>query len=552
MENKTTTLIVGAGPAGLACAIRLKRQLPSHEVVVIDKAENPGGHNLSGAVLETASIEALLDDCCPGWRENETGKELLGRRVKDDRVLFCAGAKMAFDVSPLVATSKALGLKIGQMSHRGDAIVSISMLTKWMTRLALEKGVEVIHGFAAKELLWDNAADRAAGVILADQGLEADGSKLPGFLTGETILADTIALAEGCDGLLTEQFIKKAGLERKHPQLFSIGVKEIIRVSPEQYAAFGGNRVVHAMGYPLWAPFIGPSLFGGGILYAMGDDRIAVGMIVALDWKYADFNPQNALTAFKNHGFVNPFLANGKVVEAGARMIPEGGWRALPRDKRGNLGHSNVLLLGDGAGLVNMIKIKGLHNAISSGSLAGTAIAETAGKPSDAALSYSDKLKNSPIEKEMRGASKFRQLVAKLGPTLGFPLSIVSDLLPDFSVEEDYHSMKPSAPPCPVKPAGVFDKMTFTALAGTRHREGQPSHLSILDRTVCDKKCRPVYAAPCVVFCPAGVYEDIRGEIRPANPSNCLHCKTCQRKCPFDNIRWTVPEGGGGPRYSGM
>lgn len=550
MENRVQTLIVGAGPAGLSCALRLKTLCPSNEVVVIDKAEIHGGHNLSGAVLETGPIEALLDECKPGWRDDAAGKELLERRVTNDKILFLAGKKTAIDVSSFIGAAKTLGLKIGQMQHLGDAIVSVSKLTKWMTRLALEKGVEVVHGFAAKELLWDEKSDRANGVTLVDQGLEADGSKSPGFLAGETVLADTVVLAEGCDGLLTEQFIKKAGLKRNHPQMFSVGVKEVVRVTPEQYKKFGEGRVVHAMGYPLWTPFIGPSLFGGGILYAMGEDRIAVGMIVGLDWKYRDFNPQNALTAFKEHGFVHSFLGGGRVVEAGAKMIPEGGRRALPRDKQGNLGHANVLLIGDGAGLVNMIKIKGLHNAIESGSLAAAAIAGSANDTCAAAAVYTWKLAGSPVEKEMRGASKFRQIVARLGPTFGFPLSIIDGILPDFSVEEDFNTMTAST--CPIKQDAPFDKMTFTALAGTHHREGQPGHLSILDRAVCDNKCRPSFAAPCVCFCPAGVYEEIQGEIKPANPSNCLHCKTCQRKCPFDNIRWTVPEGGGGPRYSGM
>lgn len=550
MGNRVQTLVVGAGPAGLSCALRLKTLLPSREIVVIDKAEVPGGHNLSGAVMEIASLEALLDECNPGWREDAAGKKLLEHRVIDDRVLFLAGKKASVDVSPFIGAAKTLGLKIGQMQHRGDAIVSVGKLTEWMTRLALEKGVEVVHGFAAKEILWNNATGRADGVTLADQGLESDGSTSPGFLAGETVFADDIVLAEGCDGLLTEQFVQKAGLTRNHPQMFSIGVKELVQVNPEQYKKFGDGRVVHAMGYPLWTPFVGPSLFGGGIMYAMGNDRIAVGMIVALDWKYRDFNPQNALVAFKEHDFVKSFLSGGKVVAAGAKMIPEGGWRALPRDSSGNLGRSNVLLVGDGAGLVNMIKIKGLHNAVLSGSLAAAALAESADDPTAGALIYTRKLAGSSVAKEMCAASKFRQLVAKLGPTVGFPLSIVDGILPDFSAEEDFHAMTRST--SPVKGNVPFDKMTFTALAGTHHREGQPSHLSILDRSVCEKKCRPVFAAPCVCFCPAGVYEDIHGEIKPANPSNCLHCKTCQRKCPFDNIRWTVPEGGGGPKYTEM
>jgi electron-transferring-flavoprotein dehydrogenase len=550
MEIKVTTLIVGAGPAGLACALRLKILHPGHDVVVIDKEDGPGNHACSGAVLETASLETLLDGCVPGWRDDPVAKEILSRRVDRDDVVFLAGKKHALPMTPVLTAAALLGLSPGQMLHTGNAIVSLSRLTKWMAGCAQEKGVDILYGFAAKEILWDGSANRASGVVLADQGRESDGSKLSSFLPGETVLADTVVLAEGCDGLLTEQLVQKAGLKRGHVQLYSIGVKELIQISPKQYAAFGQGRVVHAMGYPLWTPILGPSLFGGGILYAMNENRLAVGMIVGLDWKYPDFNPQEALQAFKEHAVVNQFIEGGKVVEAGAKMIPEGGYRALPRDKNGNLGCSNVLILGDGAGLVNMVKIKGIHNAVESGSIAAVAIFESRGRPYDSAAAYTRVLEQSNVGKEMRSASKYRQTVAKFGPSVGFPLSIVGGFMPDLAVEEDYRTMKKSS--YPFKTKSRFDKMSFVALAGSHHREGQPSHLTILNREVCDKQCRGLFNAPCITFCPAGVYEEINGEVKPANPSNCLHCKTCQRKCPFDNIRWTVPEGGGGPRYKDM
>jgi electron-transferring-flavoprotein dehydrogenase len=544
------TVIIGAGPAGLSCAMRLKTLKPSHTVVVIDKSEILGGHNLSGAVLETAGLESLLDDCAPKWRDDATGAEILGRRVQNDSILFLARNGLALDLSPLLYAAKALGLSVGSMVHKNDAIVSVSRLTKWLAALASGTGVEVITGFAARELLWDSGSGRARGVKLADQGLQADGSKLPSFLEGETIYADSVVLAEGTDGLLTEQLVQKAGLCRRHVQMYSIGVKEIIEVSPEQFKKFGANRVVSALGYPLWAPFIGPAMFGGGILYAMEENRLAVGMLVGLDWKYHDFNPQDALSAFKAHSFIKQFIDGGKVMEAGAKMIPEAGIRALPRDRDGNLGISNVLPIGDAAGLVNMVKIKGLHNAIESGRIAAEAIAEKQDQPADLARSYTRNFSRSNMEKEMRSASKFRQTVAALGPALGFPLSIAGSLLPDFRVHEDFRTMTKAS--YPLRAGSKFDKMTFASLTGTHHREGQPSHLTILVRETCDKKCRPAFKAPCITFCPAGVYEEIQGVVKPANPSNCLHCKTCQRKCPFDNIRWTVPEGGGGPRYSRM
>jgi electron-transferring-flavoprotein dehydrogenase len=358
-------------------------------------------------------------------------------------------------------------------------------------------------------------------------------------------------LAEGCDGLLTEKFIEKANLRRQSPQLYSVGVKELIKVSSEQYNKFTSGRVVHAMGYPIWTPVIGPGMFGGGIVYAGAQEHLSVGMIVGADWKCCDFNPQDALTNFKNHRFVRQFIDGGEVVEAGTKMIPEGGYYAIPRDtKTGSIGKANVMILGDSAGFVNMLKIKGLHNAIDSGILAAEAIVRAFNNPEAAATSYTELIKRSNVAKEMKSAKNFRQAVSKFGPLQGMPLSVLGGLLPKFEVEKDYEAM--TAARYRFKPGQKFDKDTFTAMAATEHREEEPSHLTILDAEICTTKCTPVFDSPCITFCPAGVYETVHDEVKPANPSNCLHCKTCQRKCPFDNIRWTAPEGGGGPRYKRM
>ncbi|MHC4665707.1 MAG: 4Fe-4S dicluster domain-containing protein, partial [Planctomycetota bacterium] len=311
------------------------------------------------------------------------------------------------------------------------------------------------------------------------------------------------------------------------------------------------GRVVHAMGCPIWTPLIGPGMFGGGIIYAGLQDHLSVGMIVGADWKYCDFNPQDALTRFKSHRFVKQFIDGGTVVEAGAKMIPEGGYYAIPRDPDTNsIGKANVMILGDSAGFVNMLKIKGLHNAIDSGIQAAIAVAENLDTPHAAAAAYTDLIEESNVAKEMKSARNFRQTVAKFGPLQGMPLSVFGGLLPEFDIEEDYKVM--TAARYRLKPNQNFDKDTFTAVAATEHREEQPSHLTILDSAICENNCTPRFDSPCITFCPAGVYETIQGEVKPANPSNCLHCKTCQRKCPFDNIRWTAPEGSGGPRYKRM
>jgi electron-transferring-flavoprotein dehydrogenase len=547
--NKVSILVVGAGPAGLAAAIALKKTKPELDVCVVDKAAEPGNHNLSGAVVERDSLRRLLDMAVPDWQNSEQAKQILGREVEVDDVLFMTRS-MAVKINPMISLGKMLHLGFGQMAHHGDYVLSISKLTKWLSEIAQQAGVEVLHGFAVEDILVE-ATGKATGVKLVDQGRDKEGHPLPNFLAGETINADIIILAEGCDGLVTETFIKKAGLRRKADQLYSVGVKEIIKIKPELYAKFGDNRVIHAMGYPLWTPLAGPNMFGGGIMYSCGDNHVSVGMIVGLDWKYRDFNPQDALTHFKNHPYVKQFIDGGTVVAAGAKMIPEGGFRAVPRDPMTSaIGKSNVLILGDSAGFVNMNKIKGLHNAIESGMIAAKAIAASANNPEGVALRYTQMLDTSSVAKEMHSAENFRQTVAKFGPTIGFPLSAVSGILPRFKVEPDYKEMTTKC--YKYKGNKEFDKDTFTAMAATAHREEQPSHLSITDSTICKQKCTPNFDSPCITFCPAGVYEDIHGTVKPANPSNCLHCKTCQRKCPFDNIRWTVPEGSGGPRYKIM
>jgi len=305
------------------------------------------------------------------------------------------------------------------------------------------------------------------------------------------------------------------------------------------------------MGYPIWTPIVGPGMFGGAIMYPGIKDHICVGMVVGADWKYYNFNPQDALTNFKQHKFVRKFIDGGTVVEAGAKMIPEGGYRAIPRDeKTGAIGRGNVMILGDSAGFVNILKIKGLHNAIDSGIKSAKAIVETFDNPQAAALKYTELVDGSNIGREMESAKNFRQTVAKFGPLQGMPLSALGDLLPKFEVENDYEAMARAS--YRLKGGAEFDKDTFTAMAATEHREDQPSHLRILDDNICEKECAAKFDKACITFCPAGVYETISGQLKPANPSNCLHCKTCQRKCPYDNIRWTVPEGGGGPRYKRM
>jgi len=549
--NRVSVLVVGAGPAGLAAAIQLKVIKREIDVCIVEKSADLGNHNLSGAVLEAEPLHTLLDSAVPGWQDTDAAREVLASKIDKDNIMFLLGTKLAFNIFFAIKLSKIFRLGFGQMIHKGDYSVSISKLTKWMGQIAKDLGAEVLTGFAAEDIVLDESSGRATGVKLVDQGLDKEGNRQPNYVEGEIINADFVVLAEGCDGLLTEKFVEKANLQRQSPQLYSVGVKELIKVSEEQYKKFSNTRVVHAMGYPIWTPVIGPGMFGGGIVYAGVQEHLSVGMIVGADWKYCNFNPQDALSNFKNHRFVKKFIDGGEVVEAGAKMIPEGGYYAIPRDpETGSIGKGNVMILGDSAGFVNMLKIKGLHNAIDSGIQAAKAIADTFNNGRQAASRYTELVEQSNIAKEMKSARNFRQTVAKFGPLQGMPLSVFGGLLPKYNIEKDYEAMTVAR--YRHKPNHNFDKDTFTAMAATEHREEEPSHLTILDKTICENKCTPVFSSPCITFCPAGVYETIHDEVKPANPSNCLHCKTCQRKCPFDNIRWTVPEGGGGPRYKRM
>jgi electron-transferring-flavoprotein dehydrogenase len=548
--GRTSVLVVGAGPAGLATAIQLKVQKPDIDVCVIEKSADLGNHNLSGAVLEREPLHTLLDAAAPGWKDSDIARDVLANVIDKDDIMFLPGSNTSFNILFALKLARTFGLGFGQMIHEGDYSISISKLTKWLGQIAKGLGVEVLTGFSVFDIHVDSTG-RASGVKLVDRGLNKEGHKQPNYSEGETISADFIVLAEGCDGLVTEKFVTKAGLRRQCPQLFSVGVKELINVSEEQYKKFTTGRVVHAMGYPIWKPVIGPGMFGGGIVYAGSANHLSVGMIVGADWKYCNFNVQDALVNFKNHSFVKQFIDGGTVVEAGAKMIPEGGYYAIPRDPQtSSIGKANVMILGDSAGFVNMHKIKGLHNAIDSGMQAAKAIIQNLESPDKAAVTYTESVEKSNIGKEMRGAKNFRQTVARFGPLQGMPLSILGGLLPKYETEEDYKAMTIAG--YRLKPDQSFDKDTFTAVAATAHREEEPSHLTILDSNICKTKCTPLYGSPCITFCPAGVYETIHDVVKPANPSNCLHCKTCQRKCPFNNIRWTVPEGGGGPRYKRM
>jgi len=517
-------LVVGAGPAGLGAAIRAKTAAKAAgrevSVAVLDKAPAAGNHTLSGAAFEAA----VLDDLLPGWKELRHPFTAGLVAVEHDDMYFLR-KNAANRIPPLVVPSR--------MHHAGDYIISISRLAAFLAEQAEAAGVELYHGYTARSLIVEDGAVR--GVTLAEVGLAPDGTAKGNHLPAEEVRAGVTILADGTHGVLSTEFAERFGRGR-NPQAYSLGMKAIVQF-PEA-SPFGTNRVMHTLGYP--NP---PSVFGGGFLYAISEKTVAVGLILGLDWKYGDLNPQREFETYRAHPFISRLLTGGVTVATGAKTIPEGGLESM-----GALSAPGAMVAGDGAGFVNMEKIKGIHYAIRS----GMAAAETAVEALDAAGEacsldgYRERLEASGMLEEFRHARNYRQ-VFKYGLFGGTPLSLVSSRIPArLGMHRDGEATRKGARLNRPDP-GRMDGATFVALTGTLHREDEPSHITITDPAVC-VSCEADYANACTNFCPGQVYRWNGSEV-VLSPSNCLHCMTCTVKCPEDVIRWVPPEGGEGPRY---
>ncbi len=521
-------LIVGAGPAGLAAAIRLRQRLESDgreaSVVVIDKAPGAGYHNLSGAAFEPA----VLDELLPGWREERNLLTDHAMPVRRDEMYYLVGNR-AVRIPSLVVPRR--------MHHRGDVTISLSRLVQYLTQQAERLGVEVYHGYSAGSLLVEGGAVK--GVSLVDTGRDKDGRPQSNYLPGEQIRAAVTILADGSHGVLSTQAQELLGAPR-NPQVFSLGIKAVVQFPGDN--PFGANRVVHTLGQPL-----PPSVFGGGFMYSMDAKTVAVGLILGLDWKYGDLNPQREFERFRAHPFIERQLKGGITIATGARTIPEGGILSL-----GPLSGPGVLIAGDGAGFVNMEKIKGIHYAMGSGICAADTIADAlpGGDFGAKALAgYRDRLAARGIMAELQHARNYRQSF-RWGLFVGTPLSLVQSHLPvNFKTEPDRLGAR-AGRRLARKDPGRMDQTTFVSLTGSMHREDEPSHVTILNPSLC-LECDDKFASSCTHFCPGQVYR--RGdEGIVLSPSNCLHCMTCAVKCPYSNIRWVPPEGGDGPQFKSM
>jgi electron-transferring-flavoprotein dehydrogenase len=517
-------LVVGAGPAGLAAGIRAKQQAKAAgrdvSVVVIDKAPSPGNHLLSGAAFEAA----VLDELLPGWKDIRHAFTDTMVPVERDEMMFLL-PRSAHRIPARVVPKR--------MHHVGDYAISLVRLGQFLAEQAEKAGVEVYHGYTARTLIVEDGAVR--GVRLAEVGLTGDGVPKGNHLPAEEIRAAVTILADGTHGVLSQQFVERFG-SGPNPQVYSLGMKAIVQF-PEA-SPFGNNRVMHTLGYPNK-----PGVFGGGFLYSLGEKTVAVGLILGLDWKYGDLNPQREFETFRAHPYITKLLKGGVTVATGAKTIPEGGLFAMA-----NLSAPGAMVVGDGAGFVNMEKIKGIHYAIRSGMAAADTALEALGADGTAGPldGYRARIEASGMLEEFRHARNYRQAF-KFGLYVGTPLSLVQSYLPGrLGIHRDGPATKKGARLNRPDP-GRMDGATFVALTGTIHREDEPSHITIEDPSRC-VSCATDYANACTSFCPGQVYRWDGGKV-VLSPSNCLHCMTCTVKCPVLNIKWVPPEGGEGPRY---
>jgi electron-transferring-flavoprotein dehydrogenase len=535
-------VIVGAGPAGLAAAIRLKQLAPDLGIVVVEKGSEVGAHILSGAVIDPIALDRLL----PEWRSEETP---INTPVADDRFYWLgAGGALRlpnFLMPPL-------------MSNHGNFIVSLGQVCRWLATKAEALGVEIYPGFAAAEVLL--AADGSvAGVATGDMGVGRNGAPKPSFTRGMELRAKYTLFAEGARGNLSRRLVERYGLGHdREPQKFGIGLKELWQVAPERHRR---GLVQHTFGWPL-----DNHTGGGSFLYHFDDNLVSVGFVLHLNYENPYLSPFEEFQRFKTHPLVRDTFAGGKRLAYGARALTEGGLQSVPK-----LVFPGGALIGCAAGFMNVPRIKGSHNAMLSGMLAAehVAAALAAGRKNDELADYEAAWRDTDIGADLRRVRNAKPLWSKLGTLAGIPLGGL-DMWTNtlgFSLfgtmrhgKPDSATLKPASECRPIaypKPDGelTFDKLSSVFLSNTNHEEDQPVHLLVHDMELQKRSEHDVYGGPSQRYCPAGVYEWVEENGEPRfviNAQNCVHCKTCDIKDPNSNITWVPPEGGGGPNYPNM
>jgi len=540
-------LIVGAGPAGLACALHLAKLIERHNqaggqpplsaenIYVLEKGREIGAHQLSGAIMDPRALTELV----PDWEKTAPIE-----------------SAVTGDAAYVLTSSRAWKLPITPppLRNHGNYVVSVSKLVKWLGGLVEKAGVNLFTQFAGARLIYEG--DAVAGLFTEDKGVNKDGQHKDNFTPGYELRAKVTVLAEGPRGSLTKDVVQRLKLDGLNPQVYGIGIKELWEVPAGRIEA---GYVAHTLGWPLDS-----SMYGGGWLYGLGNNRVSVGMVVSLDYHDPRFDPHQAFQKYKTHPFIRHILEGGKLVRYGAKTLPYGGWYSMPRPYAGG-----ALIIGDSASLLNSQRLKGIHTAIKSGMLAAETVFESlkAGDASAAALSaYPKKIEQSWIRKELRAVRNFHQgfhngLYAGLfhaGIQLVTGGRGLIDPMRARAGHEEYGKIGRVEPPQErFKGDGAltFDRLTDVYHSGTRHEEDQPSHLLVTDLNICIERCSNEYGNPCQFFCPAAVYEMVKadGGWKPKiNASNCVHCKTCDIADPYQIIEWVPPEGGGGPNYEGM
>lgn len=540
-------VVVGAGPAGLATAIRLKQQAVQAgadvSVVVVEKGSEVGAHILSGAVIDPIGLDGLL----PEWRSDPDRP--LKTEVTADEFMYlghAGGVRMPNLFMPKL------------MNNHGNFVGSLGNVARYLGRKAEELGVEIYPGFPASEVLVEDG--KVVGVATGDMGIGRDGEPNAAFTRGMELRARYTILSEGARGSLTKQMVERFGLNAgRDQQKYGIGIKELWQVKPEH---FRPGLVRHSMGWPL------PNNAGGGSwLYHFDDHLVSVGFVVHLNYKNPTLSPFDEFQRFKTHPMVREVFEGGKRIGYGARAIMEGGWQSVPR-----LSFPGGCLVGDSAGFVNVPRIKGSHNAILSGMLCAEHVfaALQAGRAHDEVAAYEEAWRASPIGYDLKRVRNVKPLWSRYGTAAGVALGGLDMWLTEIFNWSPFGTMKHGKPDhecllplsevTPIRydrPDGVltFDKLSSVFLSNTNHEEDQPVHLKVKDMGLQKASEHDVYGGPSQRYCPAGVYEWVEGEggVRfQINAQNCVHCKTCDIKDPNQNITWVTPEGGGGPNYVNM
>ena len=522
-------VIVGAGPAGLACAIRLKQLKPDLNVCVLEKAASVGAHALSGAVFEPGALDELL----PGWRDEYQGIKVPAGR---DEFAFLTRAKRIRMPTP------------PQMNNHGNFIISVGNLSAYLGTKAESLGCDVFAGFAASAPLFDESG-AVAGVRIGDMGLDRDGAPGENFAPGPEIRARTTIIAEGCRGSVAKILINRFRLDAgKSPQTYGLGFKELWQL-PEGRVQPG--LIQHTVGWPM-----DTGTYGGSFLYHLDQNRLYVGFVVGLDYADPRFKPFEAFQQFKNHPSMKALFEGGELIAYGARTIVEGGWQSMP-----TLEMPGALLVGDAGGTLNVPKIKGVHQAIRSGALAAEHLVEH-----DRTDGYDQRWRASKGGRELYKVRNIRP-----GFTHGTWVGMANGALETVTAGHSPWTLQNHADHSALRRLDQFaspdrgwierdlkprDRVSAVFFAGNTHEESQPTHLKVADTTICATRCAQEFGNPCEHFCPAHVYEMVDdgsgGKRLQINASNCVHCKACDIKDPYEIITWTTPEGGSGPNYQSM